>query len=144
MVVKEGTNPFATEVGRGLVSAITFKRVLAPKERNATTYMRRNAPSHLTLRTVARRAQPYAHSSPEELVSSAMLVGTNTEAALIAAPPTAAKAKAETNGTLNPIRLLLLLPPFLPDVIRSRRKLERESNLPYGSQSPGSLRVAWH
>jgi hypothetical protein len=125
VLARERTDLLATEVGGRLGYATTSKRVLVPKEKSATTYMKRSAPGHLHLKVVAERAGLNAHSSSKELVSSATPAGTSTEVALIAAPPTTARAKAIIKGHLNPISLLLPLPPSLPDVTRSRRKLGR-------------------
>ena len=125
VLARERTGLLATEVGGRLVSATTSKRVLVPEERNVTTYTRRSALGHPHLKVVATRAELHAHSSPEELVSSATHVGTSTETALIAAPPTTTRAKAKIKKHLSPTSLLLPLPPSLPDVTRSRRKLGR-------------------
>ena len=125
VLARERTGLLATEVGGRLVSATTSKRVLVPKEKNVTTYMRRSALGRPHLKVVAKRAELHAHSSPEELVSSATPAGTSPEVALIAAPPTTTRAKAIIKGHLNPISLLLPLPPSLPDVTRSLRKLGR-------------------
>ena len=125
VLARERTGLLATEVGRSLDYATTSKRVLVPKEKSATTYMERSAPGHLHLKVVAERTGLNVHSSPEELVSSATPAGTSTEVALIEAPPTTAGAKTIPKGHLNPISLLLPLPPSLPDVTRSRRKLGR-------------------
>ena len=99
VMARERTGLLATEVVGRLVSATTSKRVLVPEERSVTTYMRRSALGRPHLKVVAKRAELHAHSSPEELVSSATHVGTNTEAALIAAPPTTTRAKARIKKT---------------------------------------------
>ena len=144
VLARERPGLLATEVGGRLVSAITSKRVLVPKEKSAATYMKRSAFGHLHLHPTveAERTGPNVHSSTTELVSSAMLARTSTEVALIEAPPTTAGAKAILKGHLSPTSLLLPLPPYLPDVNRSRRKLGRGSNLPYGHVYLGSSLAA--